>query len=54
MVEEVKTVVVLGATGSVGQSTLAVVSRHPGRFRLFALTAYRRVDEAERLCRQFR
>ncbi len=46
--------VVLGATGSVGQSTLAVVSRHPGRFRLFALTAYRRVDEAERLCRQFR
>lgn len=49
----VKTLVVLGATGSVGRSTLAVVARHPERFRLFALTAYQQVDEAERLCRQF-
>jgi 1-deoxy-D-xylulose-5-phosphate reductoisomerase len=30
---------VLGSTGSVGRNTLDVVARHPGRYRLFALTA---------------
>lgn len=32
-------VVVLGATGSIGMSTLDVIGRHPERFSLFALTA---------------
>ncbi|HKK07302.1 MAG TPA: 1-deoxy-D-xylulose-5-phosphate reductoisomerase [Gemmatimonadota bacterium] len=32
-------VAVLGATGSIGRSTLEVVRRHPGRFRVVALTA---------------
>jgi 1-deoxy-D-xylulose-5-phosphate reductoisomerase len=32
-------VAVLGATGSIGRSTLDVVARHPDRFRVFALTA---------------
>jgi len=32
---------VLGATGSVGASTLDVVARNPGRFRVMALTAHR-------------
>jgi len=36
---------VLGATGSVGKSTLDVVSRHPERYRIFALTAHS-ADEA--------
>jgi 1-deoxy-D-xylulose-5-phosphate reductoisomerase len=31
-------VVVLGATGSIGQQTLDVIDRNPGRFRLFGLT----------------
>src|SRR5437868_2833412 len=31
--------VVLGATGSVGKSTLDVAARHPDRYRVFALTA---------------
>jgi len=30
---------VLGATGSIGKSTLDVVARHPGRYRIYALTA---------------
>ncbi|MCP1726623.1 1-deoxy-D-xylulose-5-phosphate reductoisomerase [Natronospira proteinivora] len=34
-----KSVVVLGATGSVGRSTLNVLARHPDRFRVAALTA---------------
>jgi 1-deoxy-D-xylulose-5-phosphate reductoisomerase len=34
-----KGIAVLGSTGSVGQSTLNVLRRHPDRFRLVALTA---------------
>lgn len=36
-----KRITVLGATGSVGESTLDVVARHPDRFAVFALTARR-------------
>lgn len=36
---------VLGATGSIGQSTLDVVRRHPDRFNIIALTANRQIDE---------
>ncbi|WP_043557918.1 1-deoxy-D-xylulose-5-phosphate reductoisomerase [Chromohalobacter israelensis] len=34
-------VTVLGATGSIGRSTLDVIGRHPERYRLHALTAHR-------------
>jgi 1-deoxy-D-xylulose-5-phosphate reductoisomerase len=34
-----KAVTVLGATGSIGKSTLDVLARHPERFRVHALTA---------------
>lgn len=37
-------VTVLGATGSIGVSTLDVVARHPERYRVVALTAARRDD----------
>jgi 1-deoxy-D-xylulose-5-phosphate reductoisomerase len=40
----------LGATGSIGASTLDVVARHPGRFRVFALTAHRSADALLALC----
>ncbi len=43
-------VCILGATGSVGTSTLDVISRHPDRFELFALTAHSRVEELLRQC----
>ncbi|RPH41964.1 MAG: 1-deoxy-D-xylulose-5-phosphate reductoisomerase [Burkholderiales bacterium] len=36
-----KRITILGATGSVGESTLDVVARHPDRFEVFALTARR-------------
>lgn len=42
--------VILGATGSVGTSTLDVVARHPGRYSVFALTAYRDAESLARLC----
>jgi len=40
----------LGATGSIGQSTLDVVSRHPDRYRLRALSAHRAADALLALC----
>lgn len=46
-------VVVLGATGSIGRSTLAVIRRHPDRFRVVGLTARSRAVELERLAREF-
>lgn len=41
---------ILGSTGSIGTSTLDVLSRHPDRFEVFALTAHRRVDELLAQC----
>jgi 1-deoxy-D-xylulose-5-phosphate reductoisomerase len=41
---------ILGATGSIGMSTLDVVARHPDRYRVFALTAHSKVAELARLC----
>jgi 1-deoxy-D-xylulose-5-phosphate reductoisomerase len=40
----------LGATGSIGASTLDVVARHPERFRVFALAAHRAADALLALC----
>jgi 1-deoxy-D-xylulose-5-phosphate reductoisomerase len=45
-----QTLVVLGATGSIGVNTLDVVARHPERFDVFALSAQRRADLLEQQC----
>lgn len=47
-------VTVLGATGSIGLSTLDVLARHAERYEVFALTAFSRVDELAGLCRRHR
>lgn len=44
-------VTVLGATGSIGLSTLDVIARHPERYQAFALTAFSRIAELRELCR---
>ena len=43
----------LGATGSIGQSTLDIVARHPDRYSLYALTANNNHQKMLQLCRQF-
>jgi len=43
-------ITVLGATGSVGLSTLDVIARHPSRYRVFALTGFTRLAELLALC----
>jgi 1-deoxy-D-xylulose-5-phosphate reductoisomerase len=45
---------VLGATGSIGVSTLDVLGRHPDRYRVVALTANRDVEKLAAQCRRFR
>ena len=47
-------ITVLGATGSVGASTLDVLARHPERYRVFALTAHDAADALLELCRSHR
>lgn len=46
-------IVLLGATGSIGSSTLSVVREHPDRFRVAALAAFGKVDEFSRLALEF-
>ena len=43
-------ITVLGATGSIGLSTLDVIARHPDRYQAFALTGYSRLAELLALC----
>jgi len=50
----IQNIAILGATGSIGASTLDVISRHPSRFRVAALTANRQVDELAELCKLHR
>jgi 1-deoxy-D-xylulose-5-phosphate reductoisomerase len=46
-------VAVLGATGSIGMNTLDVLSRHPERFQVYALTASTQVDLMAQQCLRF-
>jgi 1-deoxy-D-xylulose-5-phosphate reductoisomerase len=44
---------ILGATGSIGESTLDVIGRNPGRFRIVVLTAVRNVEKLADQCARF-
>lgn len=46
-------VAILGATGSIGRSTLDVIARHPERYRLHAVTAWRSREALFEICRRF-
>jgi 1-deoxy-D-xylulose-5-phosphate reductoisomerase len=47
-------VAVLGSTGSIGESTLDVLRRHPDRYRAIALLARRNVQQLVEQAREFR
>ncbi len=47
-------VTLLGATGSIGRSTLDVLERHPDRYRVFALSAHQRIEELLHLCQHYK
>ena len=40
MSDKHKSVVVLGSTGSVGRQVLAVIDKHPDKFRVVGLSAF--------------
>ena len=49
-----RNVTLLGATGSIGDSTLDVIARHPDRFAVASLAAHRNWRKLAQLCRRFR
>jgi len=48
-----KNLVLLGATGSIGGSTLRVLRQHPDRLRLVAVAARSNAEELAAICREF-
>lgn len=47
-------VTILGATGSIGVSTLDVLARHPQRYQVYALSAHSRWQKLAEQCLRFR
>ena len=54
MSQNPRSITILGATGSIGQSTLDVLARHPEHFHLYAVSANTQVEKMEKICRQYR
>ncbi|HEY3486733.1 MAG TPA: 1-deoxy-D-xylulose-5-phosphate reductoisomerase [Gammaproteobacteria bacterium] len=50
---DLKYVTILGSTGTIGLNTLDVISRHPDRYRVYALTANSDVDAIFDQCNRF-
>jgi 1-deoxy-D-xylulose-5-phosphate reductoisomerase len=50
----VKTVTILGATGSIGDSTIDLIQRAPGAYRVVALTAQRNAAKLARQARELK
>ncbi len=48
-----QSITILGATGSIGLSTLDVIARHPDRYSVYALSAFNKVEELAVLCARF-
>lgn len=49
-----KSLTILGATGSIGVNTLDVISKYPTRFRVVALTAHYNIDLLFQQCLRFK
>ncbi len=49
-----QTISILGSTGSIGQSTLDVIARHPEKFEVHALTANQDVARMLEQCKRFK
>lgn len=49
-----QSVCILGVTGSIGRSTLKILSQHPDKYSVFAVSAHSRISELVEICKQFR
>lgn len=45
---------ILGATGSIGQSTLDIIAQHPDRFTLISVSAHSSVEKMALICERFK
>ncbi len=48
-----KTLAILGATGSIGLQTLNIIAQHPDQFKVIALTAHHNIDLLFKQCIQY-
>ena len=48
-----KNIAIMGATGSIGDSTLSVVSQHPDLYNVVGVTGFSRLDKLLSICQQF-
>ncbi|MPW42962.1 1-deoxy-D-xylulose-5-phosphate reductoisomerase [Acinetobacter guerrae] len=48
-----QSVCIFGVTGSIGQSTLKILDRHPDKYTLYAATAHSRIKELAQICKQY-
>ena len=46
-------IAVLGATGSIGDSTLSILADHPQHYQVYALSGHGRLDKLFELCQKF-
>ncbi len=54
MITRIQRIAVLGATGSIGDSTLAILAAHREDFEVYALSGHQRLDKLLQLCQQFK
>ncbi|VAW38832.1 1-deoxy-D-xylulose 5-phosphate reductoisomerase [hydrothermal vent metagenome] len=48
-----KNLVILGATGSIGDSALNIIARHPDKFNVYAITGHANIKKLVQLCKKF-
>ena len=48
-----QSITLLGATGSIGESTLDVIARHPDKYSVFALTGHHQLEKLALQCQRF-
>lgn len=49
-----QSVCILGVTGSIGQSTLKVLAKHPEQYSVFAISGFSRMAELALICQEYR
>lgn len=48
-----KNIAIMGATGTIRDSTLSVISANPARYQVIGLTGFSRLDKLLTLCQNF-
>ncbi|MBM3371986.1 MAG: 1-deoxy-D-xylulose-5-phosphate reductoisomerase, partial [Betaproteobacteria bacterium] len=49
----IRSIALLGGTGSIGDSTLDVIAQHPDRYRLRSVSGFRNIEKLITICQRF-